>query len=432
MATSDTLQLEQPVSAGGIRSVNFFNGRLLTSNDLSREQAARRESDQRLGLAIGDGVAFGYEVGQDASHSTPNAPVLRVKAGLAVNRNGQALRLTADISLTLARRFDAIAVNSVFTICPPLVGGTYIAGAGVYLLTVAPAEKSEGHAVSNGLDPSNVRCNSDATVEGLQFRLLPINQLRYADLDPAAKQFRNRLAYRCFGVEEREKSLADPCRNDPATYGLVDALRQQGLDNRDVPLALLYWTASGVQFIDMWAVRRGLIEPDGLSAFSFVTRQRRLVETRAMCAQFQEHLADLLAASASPETVSAADYFHYLPPFGMVAQQSLPLRGFVETTFFSGLVRRPVPGSRQGSEFVDARLLSTIRQQALEYAPTDTTRREFIWVFRPWQNFQALTAGTSVQPMTVFASGQMPDPATPRFDMARFDFSNYTGCCGGS
>jgi len=40
----DTLQLQESLKAGGIRSVNLFNGRLLTSKDLSREQAARREA----------------------------------------------------------------------------------------------------------------------------------------------------------------------------------------------------------------------------------------------------------------------------------------------------------------------------------------------------------------------------------------------------
>jgi hypothetical protein len=76
------LQLQEPLKDGGIRSVNFFNGRLLASNDLSREQAARRASDWRLGQAIGDGVAFGYEVHQDQSQSAAAAPVLRVTAGL--------------------------------------------------------------------------------------------------------------------------------------------------------------------------------------------------------------------------------------------------------------------------------------------------------------------------------------------------------------
>ncbi len=428
----DLLQLQQPLKQGGIRSVNFFNGRLLAGKDLSREQAARREADSRLGLALGDGVAFGLEVDEDRSQSLPAAPVLRVRAGLAVNRLGQTLRLSDDVQLALARRFDAAGADCLFADCVPLSGGTYVAGAGIYLLTVAPAEASEGRAPTNGLDPGNVRCNTDATVEAVQFRLLAVKPTHYGDLDSAGKQFRNRLAYRCLGIEARERSLADPWREDPESYGLVDALRQEGLDDRDVPLALVFWSAGGVQFIDMWAVRRALIAPDALSAGAFVARQRRLVETHAMCAQFQAQLADLLAASVQPLTVIAGDYFRYLPPFGMLPLQSLPLRGFLEDSFFSGLIRRPPPGGHQQTEFVDARLLGTLRQQALEYAPTDITAKEFIWVFRPWQNVQPVLDGTSVQPTLVFASGQMPNPAIARFDLARLDFSNFASCCGSS
>jgi len=48
MADRNVLQLQQPLKDGGIRSVNFFNGRLLSGKDLSREQQARREADARL------------------------------------------------------------------------------------------------------------------------------------------------------------------------------------------------------------------------------------------------------------------------------------------------------------------------------------------------------------------------------------------------
>src|SRR5215218_1050085 len=120
MTSNDVLELQQPLKAGGIRSVNFFNGRLLTGKDLSREQAARREGDARLGLAIGDGVAFGLEAMPDGQGSSPTEPVLRVSAGCAVNRLGQTLRLTADTSVALTRRFQVAASECVFDDCTPL------------------------------------------------------------------------------------------------------------------------------------------------------------------------------------------------------------------------------------------------------------------------------------------------------------------------
>jgi len=430
MSASDVMQLQQPLERGGIRSVNFFNGRLLSSKDLMREQTARRESDWRLGLALGDGVASGLEVEIDTTHNTDDAPVVKVAAGLAINRRGQSLRLVGGASVALTRRFDAIGASCLFTECQPIAGGTYVRGAGVYVLTIAPAELTEGKAPTNGLDPANVRCNTDATVEAVQFRLIKVNQLRYADLDPADPQYRNRLAYRFFGIEPREQSYADPWRDDPETYGLLDTLRGEGLSDHDVPLALVYWTSDGIQFIDTWAVRRALLAPDGLAALSFVARRRRLVEAHAMCAQFQAHLADLLAGTTNPATIAAVDHFRWLPPFGMVPLQRPPLRGFFEQNFFSGIVRRPAPGSGQDTPFIDARVLGALRERALAATPTDLTEEEFVWVYRPWQSVRVAAAGQTVQPMVVFASGLMPDFGLARFDMSRFDFSNYVNSDG--
>ena len=151
-----------------------------------------------------------------------------------------------------------------------------------------------------------------------------------------------------------------------------------------------------------------------------------------MCAQFHAHLADLLASAANPATIVAAEHFRWLPPFGIVPLQSPPLRGFFEPNFFSGVVRRPPPGSTQGTEFIDARLLGPLQEQALESTPTDLTQQEFVWIYRPWQNARAAVAGQTVQRMVVFASGLLPDVAVARFDMARFDFSNYASCCDAS
>jgi len=447
MDVKDALQLQQPLTDGGIRSVNFFNGRLLSAKDLTREQTARREADARLGRAVGDGVAYGLEVARAVGLDAPKGPVLLIKAGLAVNRAGRTLRLAADVNVALTRRFGAVESGCVFANCTPLTGGTYVAGAGVYLLTIAPAQTAEGRAATNGLDPTSSACNTDATVEAVQFRLINVNPLRYAALDVGSPQFRNRLAYRCFGVEAREQNAIDPWRVDAPRYGLIDELRDVGLDDRDVPLALVFWTSEGIQFVDMWSVRRQLVAPDALSGFSFqrdplnpnelssfafVARRRRLVESHAMCAQFQEQLGDVLASAPNTATVVAADIFRYLPPFGIVPLQRAPLRGFVEPAFFTGIVRRPNSGSNQFTPFIDVRLLGTLQEQALTGSPIDVTSKEFIWVYRPWQNVKAFVDGQPVQPMVVFASGLLAPLAIARFDMARFDYSDYASCCGGS
>ena len=144
---SDFVALQEPFGEDAIRTVNFFNGRLLTGGDLGREQAARREADARLALAVGDGVAFGLEVTDGGLSPDGGLPTVRVAAGLAINRLGQTLRLTQAVQVALARGSAAATSNDgLFGDCAPVLGGTYVAGAGVYILTLAAAEARAGSA----------------------------------------------------------------------------------------------------------------------------------------------------------------------------------------------------------------------------------------------------------------------------------------------
>ena len=267
---------------------------------------------------MGEGVAFGLEAEFDKSLSKPNLPVARIKAGLAFNRKGQALRLTDDVYVALARQFEATGVDCLFVNCNVLGGGTYVAGAGVYVLTMAPAEMSEGRAATNGLDPSNVRCNTDATVEAVQFRLLWIKPALYADLNVAAPSFRNELAYRCFGVGVQPAWFDNLLGAAPRHDDLLESLRKNVLSDMDVPLGLLFFTgAADLQFIDLWSVRRPLNRSDFGSLASLV-EPRRLAVGQAMFRQFQDQIAGLVSPSGDLGTVTARSHFRYLPPVGVI------------------------------------------------------------------------------------------------------------------
>ena len=140
------IDLQQPVLDGGIRSINFFNGRLLSARDLTLEQSAYREADRRLGKAVGDGVAYGLEVSQ-AVKSNKQSPAVSVEAGLAVNRRGQTLLLDARADIALVRTTTALASSKVFSECQPLQTGAYVAGAGVYLLSELSSGVHSGAAM---------------------------------------------------------------------------------------------------------------------------------------------------------------------------------------------------------------------------------------------------------------------------------------------
>jgi len=422
MSIDEVLQLQQPVTDGAIRAVRFFNGRLLTANDLTRQQQARREADRYLGLALGDGVAFGLDVTEDRQQSEPGHPVIRIEAGLAINRLGQTLRLRDPTSVALTRAFETTATEGLFATCTPIAGGTYIAGAGLYVLTIAPAEASEGRAETNGLDPSNVRCNTDATVEAVLFRRLWIKPTLFADLDPGSPAFRNAIAYRCFGGGVQATWLADLFGAQPRGDGLIDNLRPSPLVDQEVPLALLFFTGSAdLQFIDLWSVRRppALSQADG--PLPRLADTRRIAVGQAMFHQFQAQVAEW-APTADLGAVTARSHCRYLPPVGIIpVAEETDKTDANATRFFKDMTYR-------GPAFINAARLEALVRDSLCYPPIDARGDELVWLYRVRENGMAIDfAGREKAPRSclVFASGHMPYLGDAQFDLAHFDYANY-------
>jgi hypothetical protein len=422
MDASNVLQLDEPISAGGIRSANFFNGRLLASGDLSREQDARREGDRRLGLALGEGVSHGLEVSFNATLSAPGLPVARVTEGLAVNRLGQTIRLTADVDIALARQFDATTAAGSFAACAPAIGGTYVAGAGVYVLTAAPAAATEGRAATNGLDPLNVRCNTDANVEAVLFRLLLVKPALYADLPLGTPGFRNALAYRCFGSGVLPGWLAPLFNETSRNQGLLDQMRPDMLTDTEAPIALLFFTgAADLQFIDAWSVRRPLAPAPAAFPPGTLADRGRHALGMAMFLQFQAQIAELTPVSGGLAVTARADFGH-LPPLGIIpVAEETDATDLRATAFFTGMTyRSPV--------FIDAAALEPLLRDSLLYPPIDTRAGEMIWLYRVRENRIAVDrAGNGGPPRSylVFATGHIPWRGDAQADLASFNYANY-------
>jgi len=424
MQTDDLLQLQEPVAAAGaIRAVNGFNGRLLTGGDLTRLQEARRTGDSHLGLALGDGVAFGLDVVEHPDLSSAAAPVLRIAPGLALNRLGQALRLEHETGVALTRRFESPIPATLFEPCNPIAAGTYVAGAGVYVLTIAPASLPEGRAQSNGLDPAAVRCNIDATVEALQFRLLPIEPRHYADLDLGSPQLRNRLAYRCFGPGVQPARLADVFGAGPRDDGLLETLRPAPLGDADVPLALLYIAGSAeIRFIDTWSVRRSPAQRYHDGPLPALAEPRRIAIGQAMFNQFHAQAANW-ATPSGLGAVTARSHCRFLPPVGIIpVPEEAEVGDARARAFFAGM-------SHRGPAFINAARLEGLIRDSFAYPPVDTTSDELLWLYRVRENRMAieLAGGGSAPPRSylVFASGHLPYIADGQYDLGYWDYSNY-------
>jgi hypothetical protein len=418
---------------GDIRSVNFFNGRLLAGEDLSAEQQAQRAERLLLGRALGDGVSYGLEVYEDAARSAHAQPVVSVEPGLAISRNGMTLSLDrrtdvalASVALTV---IDADTGAGVFSDCLTATPGSYTSGAGVYLLTIGPSSVARGRAPLNGQPDAGAACAIDASIEGVQFRLVGVPNISAAELNPSlAPRLRNHVAHLMLGTDDpaRQSFRVGPLGPRVTSYGRVDEMLAAGLlTTAEVPLAALTWTESdGLQFIDLWAVRRRLTHraetdqlPSGLEAQAAILRppysgDRARSEAEALSSQFDRQIEDL-RGTVVLETLAAATVFEYLPAAGVLPLAQERSRGVVPDTFFGA------QASQDGAT-IDAELVTPLLAEARSHEPIAVDGSEPVQLYLLWESNLAVQAGLSTQAVLVFAKHTISYRGTRRYGYARF------------
>jgi hypothetical protein len=427
-------QLKAPYFDDGIRSVNFFNGRVLSGEDLSQEQVARQTVALRLGRAAGAGIVGGLEVATAQAGNSAETPLVTVQPGLAVNAQGQTMELLRPVDVSLlpppSPAQAQAPLDEVFAPCPDVVGTpgatVYTAGTGVYVLLICPLEGREGRAVSGGIGAGlSLSCSAKSRVEGVQFKLVNLG-LTSGELQ-AGSRLRNLAAHRCFGSLDLalDAAVSDPFGPTRTGYGQLDKLRDEGsLADCDVPLALIHWRGAsetsnrGIRFVDLWSVRRRLVRSPGAGALSSLLDDRRQTEAEAMLAQFQVQLEKVgLNALAGLE---ARERFRFLPPAGL-----LPLGGSGGVMganldkFFTGVTRRP-PLPIEGARVRHALEL------AFQFPPIDLDSATMVWLYTIRENgTPPAGGGKAPQPYVLFAAGHLPCLAEARFDVAHWNFASY-------
>jgi hypothetical protein len=132
-------------------------------------------------------------------------------------------------------------------------------------------------------------------------------------------------------------------------------------------------------------------------------------------------------------TVAAGQFFHRLPPAGLLPLARGRFNGINPTTFFGGHAPRqtgfidsgspPTPPPRN-IPFIDGGIARALLADAGNYEPVDLTRGEMVWLYQVFQNNEAFKTSTNVTPYIIFTTAQMPYRGTALFDIARMQQSN--------
>ena len=448
-------KLLDPILQQGIRHTNFFEGRLLTGEDLRNQQQANREHDRLLGRSIGSGIVEGLELELLQDGLDGSVPTVRIKKGLAINRTGEIIGLPEnDITLALAEPEKPFQWQEAeFYTCAGAPGVQHLPeNAGVYILVMSPTAGYKERAPKSGLGDNGIAkgCGSKFIQEGISFRLVSLSlpkpqEESDAEITPAVfisqaledfnfptktdvkklSLFRNAIAHYTFSTTELFNSYQDPAAEYYSSNeeDLVSRLYGKSvanvLDDCDIPLGLIYWTINGIEFMDQWATRRMLVDsvrisnPGNSSVLDVISEAR--------WRQFQQQINELVLMTEKPEEMELKDLFRWLPPVGI-----LPLYGSgfssgfdMERAFSDVTVLRPI--------FVEGGEVQKIMRDSVYASPIDLNSKEFIWRYVVRENIQASYSmeSTRPKPKMIFASPTMSAYGEARYDAKYWSFGNY-------
>ncbi len=353
---------------------NFFNGRLLTAEDLGTEQAYGYGQRGYLGRALGSGVVEGLTV------TVPDVspPQLQVSQGMALSPIGQPLVLGANITLDLVRTTQTTNETGGFHTCSISASSGVLGGTGIYVLVMGPATgtKDKVAVVGEPCAKAASACGKKYLLDGVYFNLVQMdispffqgrstnNLTAFLAQDEEEEgmllnYLRCWVAHFCFGTADL---LVGPWTfsNFLGTYeyGAIDGLYRSGLiRDCEVPLGVFLWSQAGIEYFDMFPARRRPTPPSWSEGHCPAFGPRYRNEAEALFRQFQTQLSEL---TGTLDEVHAADYFPYLPAAGILPEGS----GLDWSKFFENWRMR----DQQPREITADRVLPLLRR-SFDYLP---------------------------------------------------------------
>lgn len=261
---------------------HYFDSRLLTAEDLNRDQIYLDGRLRELGQALGYGIIRGLELSLDVSNGK-----ISVHPGLAVTRAGRVLEVTRGLTLDLSDRAEISELNQGFF---------RRIDRALYAVVVKYSEQGTDIAEVFPTDlGENRRFSYDVMTEGVQFSLVRL-------LQPLGQQ--NDVVVRA--------NLLREWLNDPTGGGAVP---EDG-----VGLGVLAISNDRPLWLDMDLLRqpmRAITKPGDLQA-DLSRRYDKLLRD----------VQDQRANASLSNDFAATDYFRLLPPVGALPKNSVdPVAG---------------------------------------------------------------------------------------------------------
>ena len=285
-----SIRLNQSVIASGEARTFFFNGRLLSAEDLKREQGQREAGQRRLAQLIGCGIATGLGVTAEVDSTK-----LSIGAGLGVTASGEVIEV-GDLELDLQtaspprRRGGFSACEAAFN------SGALLTG--LHLLVLTPTWVSDGRAPTLLGDVG--ACNRNVELPAVRVRLVNL-QPKFDSEKVNDNQQRNVLAY---------KLLEKPQGGAKGLVGWWWRDIAPTLSEDDLPIAVVKIDEKAqVKFLDVHSAQRRLAPPPG-NAADALWPESRTVEMEAFARQFLGQLYELDYSKLQEQAVA----FQWLPP----------------------------------------------------------------------------------------------------------------------
>lgn len=287
--------------------LNYFDGKFLRAEDLTAEQRYLRSLVELSNRAGGHGIAHGFDVIQRALGE------LEIGPGLAIDPEGRVLLLPAATTVGLTNLIEktrqTVSLRSTMAGFKAAAFGDCIAvketpptqvldSGDLYLITIAHAEALCGEEdVYGKLCEEACVTSTDRPfrIEGIVLRARPLVlsvPLPTSGIGLGLKHWRSRVASAYYDDERRRVANLISKAGLESDVWCHGAVPETG---SEVPIAVVGRVGTGIQFLDLWTVRRERIDTPARRYWQWRMAMRPWDVFLAQVLQFQCQLNSALS-----------------------------------------------------------------------------------------------------------------------------------------